>query len=76
MLVSKSYMSQNILKVNNSYFVVFQIREGIICFCFLFFGVFFGFLGPHPQHKEVPRLGVEPDLYLLTDTTAAAMPDP
>ena len=34
------------------------------------------FLGPHPQHMEVPRLGVESELQLLAYTTATAMPDP
>ena len=36
----------------------------------------FVFLGSHPQHIEVPRLGVELELQLLAYTTAAAMPDP
>ena len=40
----------------------------------LFF--FFGFLGPHPWHVEVPRLGVELELQLLTYATATAMQDP
>jgi len=31
---------------------------------------FFGFLGPHSQHMEVPRLGVESELQLLAYTTA------
>ena len=29
---------------------------------FLFFFFFLVFLGPHPQHMEVPRLGVESEL--------------
>ena len=33
-------------------------------------------LGPHPQHMEVPRLGVESELQLLTYITATAMPEP
>ncbi|MBL0864785.1 hypothetical protein IBN19_04856 [Escherichia coli] len=32
-----------------------------IYFLFLFL-VFLPFLGPHPQHMEVPRLGVELEL--------------
>ena len=28
------------------------------------------FLGPHPQHTEVPRLGVESELQLLAYTAA------
>ena len=29
------------------------------------FFFFFSFLGPHPQHMEVPRLGVKSELQLL-----------
>ena len=36
---------------------------------------FFVFLGPHPQHMEVPRLGVESELWLLAYATATALPD-
>ena len=35
----------------------------------------FIFLGPHPWHMEVPRVGVEWELQLLAYTTATAMPD-
>ena len=38
----------------------------------LFF--FFCFLGPPPQHMEVPRLGVEMELQLPASTTATATP--
>ena len=37
---------------------------------------FFVFLGPHPWHIEVPRLGAESELQLLAYTTATATPDP
>ena len=36
---------------------------------------FFFFLGPHLQHMEVPRLGVESELLELAYATATAMPD-
>ena len=36
----------------------------------------FVFLGLHPQHVEVPRLGVESELQLPAYSTAPAMPDP
>ena len=40
-------------------------------FCFVLFFVFvFCFLGPHPQHIEVPRLGVQWELQLPAYTTA------
>ena len=45
---------------------------------FLGFGVvvfFFVFLGPHPQHMEVPRLGVESEMQLPAYTTATEMLD-
>ena len=41
--------------------------------CIIFFP---GFLGLHPRHMEVPRLGVEEELQLLAYTTATAMQDP
>jgi len=33
---------------------------------------FFSFLGPHPQHRDVPRLGVRSELQLPAYTTATA----
>ena len=42
----------------------------------LFFGGFFVFLGPYPQHMKVPRLGVQSELQLLAYTTAIAALDP
>ena len=36
---------------------------------------FFFFLGPHQQHMETPRLGVESELQLPTYATAAATPN-
>ena len=38
-------------------------------------GVFFVFLGPHPWHMEIPRLGVESELWLLAYAIATATPD-
>ena len=37
---------------------------------------FFFFLGPHPRHMEVPRLGVKSELSPPAYITAIAMPDP
>ena len=37
---------------------------------------FLVFLGPHPWHMEVPRLGFESKLQLPATATATAMPDP
>ena len=48
-------------------------------YTFSFFLYFFGlfvFLGPHPRHLEVPRLGIESELQPLAYTRAIAMPDP
>ena len=36
---------------------------------------FFPFLGPHPMHMEVPRLGAELELQLPAYSTTTAMPD-
>ena len=38
--------------------------------------IFFGGGRLHPQHMEVPRLGVEFELQLPAYTTATATPDP
>ena len=38
--------------------------------------ILFFFAGPHPQHTEGPRLGVESERQLLAYTTATATPDP
>ena len=47
-----------------------------ILFCLvLFYFILFVFLGPHPLHMEVPRLGDELQLQLPAYTTAIAMPD-
>ena len=44
--------------------------QGYLLFFFSFF------LGPHLQHMEIPRLGVESELQLPAYTTATATPDP
>jgi len=44
-------------------------------FLFLSSFYFFVFLGRHPQHMEVPRLGIESELQPLAYTTATAMQD-
>ena len=43
---------------------------------FFFFFCLVWFLGPHPRHMEVPRLGVESQLQPLVYATATAMQDP
>ena len=45
----------------------------VVGFLLLFF---FHFLGLHPQHMEVPRLGVESELQLQAYARATATPDP
>ena len=47
-----------------------------IYFLFIYLFIYFGFLGAHPRHIEVPRLGVWLELQLLTYTTATATADP
>ena len=39
-------------------------------------GWFFRFLGLHPRHMEIPRLGVKAELQLPASATATATPDP
>ena len=45
-------------------------------FFFFFFFLSLVFLGPHLQHMEVPRLGVESQLQPLAYARATATPDP
>ena len=48
-------------------------KKFLFCFIYLFS---FVFLGPHPRHMEVPRLGVQSELQLMAYATATATPDP
>ena len=52
-----------------------EFSELYILSSFLFL-TFLVFLGLHPQHMEVPRLGVESELYLQAYTIATAMWNP
>ena len=45
-------------------------------FLFVYIVLYFVFLGLHPQHMELPRLGVISELKLPTYTTATATRDP
>ena len=48
-----------------------------LLFIYLFIYLFLPFyLGPHPWHMEVPRLGVESEMQLQAYATASAMWDP
>jgi len=59
----------------------FNFRQ-VCLFIYLFiftvniFFLSFVFLGPHSQHMEVPRLGVQLELQLPAYATATATPDP
>ena len=54
-----------------------ELLESLVCFLSLLeFSSNFIFLGLHPAHMEVPRLGVESKLQLPATATATAMPDP
>ena len=57
---------------NSSKALVIQVPKS---FYFIYF-VFLPFLGLHPRHMEVPRLGVESKLLLPAYTRATATPDP
>ena len=57
-----------------------MVRKSFFFFFFFFSFFFFFFLalvfiGPHPWHMEVLRLGVKLELQLLAYTTATATPD-
>ena len=48
----------------------------LITYLFIYLFIYVFFLGPHPWHMEIPRLGVESELQLLAYATATAMQDP
>ena len=56
----------------------FLVRWTVRYFCWLrdvMGKFFFSFLGPHLWHMEAARLGVEPELQLLSYTPATVTPD-
>ena len=53
-----------------------HLHKGAYIYVFIYAFHLFYFLGPHPQHMEVPRLGVESELQLLAYTRAIATWDP
>ena len=64
-------------KGNSAYQIYLQIFSPILCTGFsLSPPTPPHFLGPHPRHLEVPRLGVESELQLSAYTTATATQDP
>ena len=60
------------LRLPKSFQERFCVRRGSFHLISFFF---FVFLGPHPQHIEVPRVGVHLALQLLACTIATATPD-
>ena len=46
----------------------------ILLFCLFVFAIFW--LGPHPRHMEIPKVGVDLELQLPAYPTATAMLDP
>ena len=66
-----AFFSHIPIRTGHSYLIVPCTLE---CF-FLFFFLSF-FLGPHPWHIEIYRLGVKSELQLVASATATAIPDP
>ena len=63
-------------KIMNSIFLMcIRLFRFSASSCVFYFNFFLVFLGPHPRHMEVARLGVESELQLLACTTATAMRD-
>ena len=55
--------------------LVYSILSTSSFFFFFFFLSLLSFLGRHPWHMEVPRLGVKSELQLLAYTIAIVMRD-
>ena len=67
------FFMKQLCRPGNFKFAVSMVQN-IILSCTFFF--FFVFLGPHTQHKDIPKLGVEWELQLPANTTATAAQDP
>ena len=52
------------------------ILQYLVVYPFYLFIFLFAFLGPHPRHVEVPRLGVKLELQLPAYAIVIAMPNP
>ena len=63
-------------KTNLTKYEVVHLSFVILVIRFFFFFFFLVFLGPHPRHMEVPRLGVKSELQRPAYSTATATPDP
>ena len=75
---SDNARSSTFWATRNSKCFILKVVGFFFLFCFLFLFVFLVFcpFRAHPQHMEVPRLGVESEVFLPAYTTATAMPDP
>ena len=58
------------------FFLVLFPLSVCLLFPFSVLSCFVLFLGLHPWHMQIPRLGVELELQMLAYTTATATPDP
>ena len=64
-----SFLSTQASERHSMIFFLIKLQSNDFYFIFLLFR-------PHPQHMEVPRLGVKSKLQLPAYTTASAMQDP
>ena len=53
-------------------FLILILFLKLLLLCFIFITLSFVFLGPHPQHMEVPRLGIKSELQVPAYTTVIA----
>ena len=66
----QKYYSRYWLYSSNTIFLAF-IESLLHLFFYLFLFIYLVFLGPHPWHMDVPRLGADSPAYI----TATAMPE-
>ena len=66
----------DILNVLNTFCTINNVFSKVNTQIIFFHFFFFCFLGLHPQHLEVLRLGVKSELYLPACTTVSSTPDP
>ena len=72
---TKTANSHNKTISSNTLMTLYDLLIDSVSFLVSSFIFFFCFLGPHPQHMEVPRPDVQLELQLPAYTTATATPD-
>ena len=67
---------QNRIDISHQHEQISKHNSLIFWVLYFYYVFIFVFLGLHPQHIEIPRIGVQSELLLAGYTRAAEMPEP